>query len=117
MPDNPMPVSKSRLLANVFPKPAKVAAGLLVVALDPELLGGVLGELGILGVPEPPELPELEPLEELFPPAASTDGVMFSGAFFASAANVSWVRDWFIAGLVRMLALTAPSTTRCKHTD
>lgn len=117
MPDNPMPVNKSRLLANVFPKPVKVGAGLVVVVLDPELLDGVLGEMGILGVPEPPELPELEPLEELFPPATPTDGVMFSGAFFASAANVSWVRDSFIAGLVRMLALTEASTTRWKHTD
>lgn len=41
----------------------------------------------------------LEP-EELVPPFAITDGDKFWGAFLASAAKVSIVRDLFAAGLM-----------------
>lgn len=126
MPDNPMPVSKSRLLASVSPElPGTKDIGLLtvelgLVVLEPELPDVLLGGMGTAvptEPPEPPELPELEPLEELFPPSALVGGVMFLVAFFASAANDVWVRDWFIAGLVRTLGLKEASIMRCKLTD
>ena len=90
MLDNPMPVSKSRLLAREFPAPGKVA-GLGLVVLEPPL-EVLLGEMGIPVLPELPE-PLGEPLEELFVSAAPSDGVMFSGADFASSANDVMVRD------------------------
>lgn len=126
-----MPASKLRLLASVFPEPVKadteddgaptVEVGLVVLEpAKPEPPDVLLGGMGIAVATELPE--GLEPLEELFPPAAPSDGVMFSGAFFASSLNVSMVRDWFLAGLVRKLALIESSNhaveyIRIDHTD
>lgn len=116
MPDNPIPVSNSRLLAIVFPEPWNCAAlgpadelGLVVLEppeLEPPELEPPDVLLGGMGTPVPTELPEpAEPLEVLFPPPAPEDGVMFSGALLASSLNVSMVREWFLAGLGWRLAL------------
>lgn len=121
-----MPVTKSRLLASVFPELGFPAPG----KADTEVDGAPAGEVGLV-VLEPAKPEPLVVLlggvvialpEELFPPAAPSDGVMFSGAFFASSLNVSMVRDWLLAGLVRKLALIesfnhAVENIRIDHTD
>lgn len=96
-------MSIPRLLASIFPEPVKddaeAAGAPALVVLEP--LDVSLGA----GIPVATLLPgpgkALEPLEELFPPVGLSDGVMFLRAFFARVAKVSWVREWFLAGLRR----------------
>lgn len=104
--ENPVPKSRFCLLATtVVPEPVNVVIDVLTLDEELDVLEAVTASVCVeyvervdkVGANIAEEL--LEP-EELVPPFAITVGDKFWGAFLASAAKVSIVRDLFAAGLI-----------------
>lgn len=101
----PFPTSKRCLLATTAP-PELGNVAVEVLTLDEELdvveavAASVCVEVERVDKVDPNPTEELLEPEELVPPVAITFGDKFWGAFLASTANVSIVRDLLAAGLI-----------------
>lgn len=100
------PNSKFCLLAaTVLPEPGNVATDVLTIDEALDVGKAVAANVCVVEVERVDKI-ELNPAEELLepeelgPPFAITVGDKFWGAFLASAANVSIVRDLLAAGLI-----------------
>lgn len=102
---NPVPTSKFCLLATtVAPEPVNVVIDVLTLDEELDVLEAVTASVCVeverVDKVEANIAGELLEPGELVPPLAITDGDKFWGAFLASAAKVSIVRDLFAAGLM-----------------
>lgn len=87
------------LATTVLPEPVKCVIEVLTLDKELDVVETVAASVCVEEV-ESVDKVEPDPAEELVPPFAFTVGDKFWGAFLASAANVSIVRDLLAAGLI-----------------
>ena len=97
----PIPTSRFCLLATtVLPEPVNGVIEVLTLEEELDVVETVAASVCVEEEVERVDKVEPNPAEELVPPFAFTVGDKFWGAFLASAANVSIVRDLLAAGLI-----------------